>query len=95
MVAPLTWFALFILFDNLLGDVRASAWGLLALVMIAHAAPEGALSGLVHLITFGTEVLIFCALFASWVGPLFATLVLGPERGRIARRVSFRPGPAS
>jgi hypothetical protein len=79
VVAPLVWFLLFVVFDSLFGDLRATPWGLLALTMISHAAPEGALTGVIYLVTFGTEALLFCALFATWVAPAFADVVLGPR----------------
>jgi hypothetical protein len=78
IVAPLLWFLLFVIFDSLLGDLRASAWGLLAFVFIAHIAPEGGLSILIYLFTFGTEILVFCALFATFVAPVLGTFVVGP-----------------
>lgn len=82
VVAPLLWFLLFTVYDSLLGDLRSTPWGLLAAVVIAHAAPETALTGVIRLLTFGTETLIFCALFAAWVAPLMASGVLGPGGNR-------------
>jgi hypothetical protein len=86
VAAPLVWFLLFIVFDSLLGDLRASPWGLLVIAQISHEAPEGALNGAVRLVTFGTEIFVFCAIFATWVAPVFATFVLGPDRRRFAPR---------
>ena len=94
VVAPLVWLAFFVLFDFLFGDLRTTPWGLLVLAQVAHTAPEGALNGLIGLMTFGAEAFIFCALFAKWVAPFFAIAVLGPNRGA-ARSPSFRPAPAS
>ena len=82
VVAPLLWFLLFVVFDSLFGDVRATPWGLLALATISHTAPEGALTGVFYLLSFGTEALVFCALFATWVAPAFGDAVVGPNRGR-------------
>jgi hypothetical protein len=79
VVAPLVWFLLFVVFDSLFGDLRTSPWGLLALVMISHIAPEGGLTDIFYLLSFGTEALIFCALFATWVAPAFADTLLGPR----------------
>ena len=81
VVAPLVWFILFTVYDSLFGDLRSTPWGLLAAVMIAHIAPEGALTGVIYLLTFGIEIFVFCALFAAWVAPLMASGVLSP-RGR-------------
>jgi hypothetical protein len=82
VVAPLLWFVLFTLFDSLFGDIRLTPWGLLATVMISHIAPEGAMTGVVHLITYGPVILGFCAVFAAWVAPLMAIGVAGAGRGR-------------
>lgn len=84
VVAPLVWFLLFVVYDSLFGDVRDSPWGLLVVALFAHSAPEGMLTGVIALLTFGVEVLVFCALFATWVAPLLATAVLGPDRRRTA-----------
>jgi hypothetical protein len=94
VVAPLIWCLFFFTFDSLFGDLRTTPWGLLALALISHIAPEGGLTILIYLLTFGAEILIFCALFATWVAPLFAITVLGPERRRATRRISFRPALA-
>ena len=90
VVAPLLWFLLFFVFDSIFGDLRSTPWGLLAMALISHEAPEGALSGLIYLLTFGTEILVFCALFAAWVAPFFAIPVLGPDRKNTGPRFSFR-----
>jgi hypothetical protein len=82
VVAPLVWFLAFVVFDSLFGDVRATPWGLLALAMISHFAPEGQLSGLIYLVTYGSEMLIFCALFATWFAPALGDAIVGPNRGR-------------
>jgi hypothetical protein len=87
VVAPLLWCLFFFVFDSLLGDLRASPWGLLALALIAHLAPEGGLGGLIYFLSFGVEMLVFCALFANWVAPIFAIPILGPDRKRTERWV--------
>jgi hypothetical protein len=91
VAAPLVWFVLFIVFDSLFGDLRASPWGLLVMAQISHVAPETALTGAIGLLTFGTEIFIFCAVFATWVAPVFATVVLGPDRRRTTRRILLLP----
>jgi hypothetical protein len=80
LVAPVCWFLFFIVFDNLLGDLRATPWGLLALALLSHSAPEGGLNGTIWLVTFGVEILLFCAFFSRWVAPYFAVAFLGPEK---------------
>jgi hypothetical protein len=93
VVAPLLWLLLFIVYDSLLGDIRASPWGLLVLALLSHVAPEGMLSGVIAFLTFGVEAVIFCALFATFVAPFFAIAVLGPDRRWPAPRPSFRHLP--
>jgi len=94
VVAPLLWFLLFVVFDSLFGDVRATPWGLLALAMISHTAPEGQLTGLIYLVTFGSESLIFCALFATWFAPAVGDAFLGPDRRSTGHRVASAIAPA-
>jgi hypothetical protein len=57
--------------------------------MITHTAPEGQLTGLIYFVTFGTEIVIFCALFATWLAPAFGDAVLGPRRTGAARSRSL------
>jgi len=91
VIAPLLWCTLFTVFDSLFGDLRDSPWGLLALVLLSHYAPEAGVSGMIYLLTFGSEALIFSALFATWIAPVFAVPILGPDRRRTPRTLSFRP----
>jgi uncharacterized membrane protein YoaK (UPF0700 family) len=93
VAAPLLWFLLFFVFDSLFGDVRTTPWGLLVLALLSHIAPEGAISGAIGILTFGTEALLFCAVFATWVAPVLATVVLGPDRRTVTRRLSFGSTP--
>jgi hypothetical protein len=93
VVAPLLWFLLFVVFDWLFGDLRASPWGLLVIAGLSHTAPEGMLTGLIYLLTFGAEIFVFCALFAAWVAPIFSIAVLGPDRRAAARPMAFAPAP--
>jgi len=84
VIAPLVWLAFFVVWDSLLGKLNSTPWGLIGLVLIAHIAPEGALHGVIHLITYGSETLIFCALFTTWIAPALGDMLIGPgkaERG--------------
>jgi hypothetical protein len=77
------------------GTSAATPWGLLALAVLSHYAPEGAITGVIYTDHLWHRVILtFCALFAAWVAPVFATVVLGPDRRRSARRISFRPQQA-
>ena len=91
VAAPLMWLLLFLETDSLFGDVRTSPWGLLVLAAISHTAPEGSLSGLFGFMSFETEAFIFCALFATWVAPMIADIVLGPNRRVAPAGIRFRP----
>jgi hypothetical protein len=90
VIAPLIWSLLFVVFDSLFGDIRASAWGLLSVALISHIAPESALTGAIYLMTFGTAILTFCAFFAVRVAPIFAIAVLGADRRAFKGQPSFR-----
>jgi hypothetical protein len=97
IIAPVMWFLLFVVFDSLFGDLRATPWGLLVIPLFSHSAPEGALTGTIHLLTYGLESLVFSAFFATWVAPIIAIPILGPNRGRAARAAgqsSFRSDPS-
>jgi hypothetical protein len=91
-VAPILWCMLFIEFDSLFGDLRGTPWGLLVLADIAHVAPEGALTGVIYQLTFGVEILVFCAFFTTWFAPLFAIPILGPDRQK-SEHIAFALPP--
>jgi TM2 domain-containing membrane protein YozV len=54
------------------------------------------LSGVIYLVTFGVEIFVFCALFATYIAPLFAIAVLGPDRRQTAHLnpLRYMPIPA-
>jgi hypothetical protein len=81
VIAPLIWLTFFVFWDSLLGKLNVTPWGLIGLVMIAHLAPEGGVTGVIHTMAFGTESLIFCALFTIWIAPALGDIVIGPGRG--------------
>jgi hypothetical protein len=80
VVAPLIWFLIFVVFDSVFGDLRVTPWGLLVLAGLSHTAPEGALAGAIYFLTYELAAFTFSALFATWVAPAFATIVLGRDR---------------
>jgi hypothetical protein len=88
-IAPLLWCVFFTVFDSLLGDLRTTPWGLLALASISHVAPEGGITATIGLLSFGLEILVFCAFFAAWFAPLLAIPVLGADRHRSERATAF------
>jgi hypothetical protein len=89
--APAIWLLLFVVYDSLCGDTRNSVWGLLVVILVSHFAPEGALSGAIYFITFGSVAVVFCAFFAAYVAPMFSVVVLGPDR-RDADAATYVPG---
>ncbi len=93
LIAPIMWIMLFTLYDSLCGDVRRAPWGLLVLAIFSHAAPEGMLTGIVYMLGFTCASIIFAALSAAYVMPIFGTLIAGPGRRRIGRSVPVRSIP--
>lgn len=81
--APLIWTMLFFVFDSLCGDTRRSPWGLLALAIFAHAAPESGITGPVYLMSYIAAGIVFAALAAAYVMPLLGTLIKGPARSQL------------
>jgi hypothetical protein len=84
VVAPLVWMLLFYVFDLLCGDLRATPWGLLAIALVSHVAPEQGLEGCIYLVSFGSEILIFSALFCQYVAPPAAEFFLGKSKPVLA-----------
>ena len=78
VLAPCLWFALFMLFDSLCGDVRKSPWGLLVLTYFAHIAPEGLLAGIVYAMGYVTFAITFAAVLTGYVMPILGGLIIGP-----------------
>jgi len=91
IVAPLLWLLTFVVVNAIFGDLSSTPWGLLVIISVAHVAPEGMLTGLIYFLTYGTEIFVFCALFAAWVAPFCAIAVLGPERRLATQPDSFAP----
>ena len=89
VVAPLVWVFAFIILDSLVGDTRLTPWGLLAVAVLSHGAPETGMEGAIYIATYGAEILTFSALFATWVAPLVSIAVLGQAR----RTVPIMPRP--
>lgn len=77
LLLPALLIMFFTLFDSLCGDVQASPWGLLALVITAHIAPEGGLGGIIYMMWFSAISIIFAALAAIYVMPVLGYIVTG------------------
>ncbi len=85
VIAPLVWILAFTVFDSLCGDTRKSPWGLLAVAMYAHTAPEAMLGGTIYITWFGSLGIIFVALASAYAMPLIGTLLAGPEKTGLVR----------
>jgi hypothetical protein len=91
VLAPILWIMLFTLYDSLLGDAYKSPWGLLAMVVIAHVAPEGGITDCIYLCSYGVEAVLFCAFFAAWFAAPIGTAIIGPDRKSPESRLPMRP----
>jgi len=77
-LAPVIWTVTFVWFDSLCGDVRRSPWGLLAMTLFAHIAPEGLLDGCIYMMGYGAFAIMIAALSSTHVMPHIGTLFSGP-----------------
>jgi hypothetical protein len=89
LLLPAVWLLLFFITDYICGDLRESPWGLLMVVVFAHAAAESMLGGLIYLIGFGSISLMVAILFSTRVAPIIGALFYGREN------VVSRPRPRS
>ena len=85
VIAPIIWIMLFTLFDSLCGDTRKSPWGLLAVALFVHVAPESMLGGIIYIMFFGAVGIIFVAVTSAHVMPLIGSLLAGPEQTGLIR----------
>jgi len=93
LLAPFLWFLLFTVFDSLCGDVRKAPWGLLAMVLFAHAAPEGDINATIYAIFYGAIGIIFAAVTGAYVMPFIGTFLIGPEGVELIRKPVIRSTP--
>ena len=99
-LAPTLWFVLFWIFDSLCGDTRQSPWGLLVLVLFAHAAPEADVGSIIYMCVYTAFGIVFAAIMGAYVMPVLGTLFVGPEgimlrRGPVIRSIPSRLRPAA
>jgi hypothetical protein len=93
ILAPIFWFFLFLIFDSLCGDVRKVPWGLLVIVLFAHAAPEGDITTIVYMCFYTVYAIVFAATLGAYVMPILGTLFIGPEGIMIRRGAPIRSIP--
>jgi hypothetical protein len=87
------WIILFIVFDSLCGDTSRSPWGLLALALFAHAAPEGGVSNTIYLVSYTAFGIVFAAMAAAYVMPILGILIKGPSRSELPPPLPIRSSP--
>jgi hypothetical protein len=93
VVAPVLWVMFFIMFDSLCGDIRRYPWGLLALVLIAHVAPEQMLGGVIYMLWYGAIGIVFVAVVASYFMPALGSLFAGRQQMGLRRIAPVRSIP--
>jgi hypothetical protein len=79
LLAPAIWLLLFTIFDSLCGDIRKTPWGLVAMVLFVHAAPEGDINTMVYLCFYTAFAIIFASFTGAYVMPVIGTFFIGPE----------------
>jgi hypothetical protein len=93
ILAPVLWTMLFTLFDSLCGSVRDSPWGLLAIALFSHIAPEGMLGGVIGMLGLSSFSIVIAALSAAYAMPLFGMLFKGPGKVAVRRRIPVHSIP--
>jgi len=94
LLAPAIWCLLFTVFDSLCGDVRKAPWGLLVIVLFAHAAPEGDLNSMVYMCFYAGFAIVFAAIVGAYVMPVLGTFFIGPEGISVRRGAPIRAIPS-
>ena len=98
LILPGVWLLLFASVEFVCGDVRTAPWSLLPMLMFAHTAPEGLLSGQIYLIGYGNGAFLLAILFCTRVAPTLGRLFYGSAvastkiAGTTAKVTPARPG---
>ena len=77
---PAIWLSLFASIDIICGDLRRSPFGLLVVVVFAHAAAESLLGSLIWLSGYGNIGLILAIGFCTYLTPVVGALFSGGNR---------------
>jgi hypothetical protein len=93
LLAPSVWFFLFLIFDSLCGDVRKTPWGLLVIVLFAHAAPEGDVTAMVYMCFYTVYAIVFAGIMGAYVMPIIGSLFIGPQGIMLRRGAPVRAIP--
>jgi hypothetical protein len=93
LLASSTWFFLFLIFDSLCGDVRKTPWGLLVMVLFAHAAPEGDMTAIIYMCFYTTYAIVFAGIMGAYVMPVVGSFFIGPQGIMLRRGAPIRSIP--
>jgi hypothetical protein len=93
LLAPANWFFLFVIFDSLCGDVRKTPWGLLVMVLFAHAAPEGDITTIVYMCFYTVYAIVFAGIMGAYVMPVVGSFFIGPQGIMLRRGAPIRSIP--
>lgn len=94
LVGGLVWTLLFTTVDLICGDLRRSPFGLLAMVLFTHVAPESLIAGLVYFIFFNNLAIVIAIVFCAYFAPILGTLLSGnPDLRRDDIVPAFSPVP--
>jgi hypothetical protein len=74
LLMPAIWIFFFIVTDLTLGDLNESPWGVLAVILLIHSAPESLLSGLIQGIAYGNLAFAFTMFFSIKLAPVLGSL---------------------
>jgi hypothetical protein len=80
LLLPAIWLTLFAGSDYICGDLRRSPWGLLLVVIFAHAAAESLVGALIWLTGYGLLGIVFAILFCTEFAPVIGALFYGSNR---------------
>ena len=86
LLLPTIWLSLFLGADFICGDLRRSPFGLLMVVVFAHAAAESLLGSLIWISGYGNLGLVVAILFCTYFTPVLGALFSG--NNRFAERAS-------
>jgi hypothetical protein len=77
LTLPAIWLMLFSVNEFICGDLRTSPWTLLPMLLYAHIAPEGLLSGQIYMIGFGNGAFLLGILVCTRLAPTLGRLFYG------------------
>ena len=95
LLAPAVLTMLFIVSDVVCGDLRRSPWGLIALLLFAHIAPEGGLGAPIYYTLYINVGIIFAMFLCVYVTPIVGSLFGTSFTRSRARTQPLRPTAAS